>query len=41
MPAATDIKRNAGCQNQNLIRRWDNAEHHPHPTTFPFHIHIP
>ena len=22
-----------------LIRRWDNAEHHRHLATFPFHVH--
>lgn len=22
-----------------LIRRWDNAEHHKHLATFPFHVH--
>lgn len=26
-------------QHQNVIRRWDNAEHYPHLATFPFHVH--
>jgi hypothetical protein len=26
-------------QGQNLIRRWDNAEHYPHLPAFPFHVH--
>lgn len=26
-------------QQQNLIRRWDNAEHYPHLPSFPFHVH--
>ncbi len=28
-------------QQQNLIRRWDNAEHYPHLASFPFHVHTP
>ena len=28
-------------QKQNLIRRWDNAEHYPHLASFPFHVHTP
>lgn len=28
-------------QQQNLIRRWDNAEHYPHLPSFPFHVHTP
>ena len=28
-------------RNQNLLRRWDNAEHHGHLATFPFHVHTP
>lgn len=23
-----------------LIKRWDNARHHPELTTFPYHIHV-
>lgn len=23
-----------------IIKRWDNARHHPELTTFPFHIHV-
>ncbi|MDO8445650.1 MAG: DUF6516 family protein [Deltaproteobacteria bacterium] len=23
-----------------IIKRWDNARHHPELTTFPYHIHI-
>ncbi|MFQ5675055.1 MAG: DUF6516 family protein [bacterium] len=26
---------------EQLISRWDNAEHHKHIETFPFHLHIP
>jgi len=25
---------------QKLIRRWDNAKHHPELKTFPAHVHI-
>lgn len=27
-------------KNGNVIRRWDNARHHPELRTFPYHIHI-
>ena len=28
-------------KDKSLIRRWDNAEHHKHLPTFPFHVHTP
>jgi hypothetical protein len=27
--------------NMKLIYRWDNAKHHTHIATFPFHKHTP
>ncbi len=26
-------------EKENLIKRWDNAKHHPEVKTFPFHMH--
>ena len=28
-------------QQQNMIHRWDNAEHYTHLPSFPFHVHTP
>lgn len=28
-------------KNGDLIRRWDNAPHHPEIATFPHHVHLP
>ena len=27
-------------EKSKLVRRWDNAKHHPEIKTFPFHMHI-
>ena len=27
-------------EKSKLIRRWDNAKHHPKIKTFPFHMHV-